>query len=77
MMRKKKAGFLALLLATSCLMSACAEMKDAGQTIGHTARNVTREIGHGSREVAKAVGKGAKRVVIAVQEEDEKKEEGK
>ena len=76
-MRKKKAGFLALLLATSCLVSACAEMKDAGQTIGHTARNVTREIGHGSREVAKAVGKGAKRVVIAVQEEDEKKEESK
>lgn len=76
-MRKNKTEFLALLLVISCLVSACAEMKDAGRTIGHTARNVTREIGHGSREVAKAVGKGAKKVVTAVQEEDEKKEENK
>ena len=74
-MRKDKTEFVALLLAISCLASACAEMKDAGRTIGHTARNVTREIGHGSREVAKAVSKGAKKVVTAVQEDDEKKEE--
>ena len=76
-MRKGKTEFLALLLAISCFASACAEMKDAGRTIGHTARNVTREIGHGSRDVAKAVAQGAKKVVIAVQEEDEKKEESK
>jgi len=55
------------LLAASCfLISACAEMKDAGRTIGHTTRNVTREIGHGSRDTVKSIGHGTRRVVKSV-----------
>jgi predicted small secreted protein len=48
------------------VLSACAEFKDAGRTIGHTSRNVTREIGHGTRDAAKAIGSGTKRVVKSV-----------
>ena len=58
---------LVILFAMSCfLISACAEVKDAGRTIGHTTRNVTREIGHGTRDAAKAIGSGTKRVVKSV-----------
>jgi len=34
------------------LLSSCAEFKEAGRTIGHTTRNVTREIGHGTRRLS-------------------------
>lgn len=48
------------------LLSACAELKEAGRSIGHTTRNVTRDIGHGSRDTVKAIGRGTKRVVKSV-----------
>jgi hypothetical protein len=38
----------------------CAELKEAGRTIGHTTRNVTRDvvtdIGHGTRRVVNSIG---------------------
>ncbi len=57
-----------MLIAISCglYLSACAEFKEAGRTIGHTTRDVTREIGHGTRDAAKSIGRGTKRVVKSV-----------
>jgi len=51
------------------LLSSCAEFKEAGRTIGHTARNVTREIGHGTRDAAKEIGHGTRRVVNSIGQE--------
>ena len=53
--------FLFVLLG--CLLSACAQIKEAGRTIGHTTRDATRAIGHGTRDAAKAVGEGVKKIV--------------
>ncbi len=51
------------------LLSACAEFKEAGKSIGNTAKNVTTEIGHGSRDTVHAIGRGTKRVVQSVVED--------
>jgi len=55
--------FALLFLTAVCLLSACAEIKNTGKTIGHTTRNVTKEIGHGTRDVTKELGHGTRRVV--------------
>lgn len=65
--RTKIQFFLALL---GCLLSACAQIKEAGRTIGHTTRDVTREIGHGTRDAAKAVGEGIKKVVKSATDDE-------
>lgn len=57
------------LMAMLCLLSACPELKEAGRSIGHTAKNVTTDIGHGSRDTVKAIGRGTKRVVKSVTED--------
>ena len=59
------------LVFLGCLLSACAQIKEAGRTIGHTARDVTREIGHGTRDAAKAVGEGVKKVVKLATDDEE------
>lgn len=47
-----------------CLfMSACAELKDTGSTIGEGAKDVATSIGHASRDAAKSIGKNTKKVV--------------
>ncbi|MGZ8916049.1 MAG: hypothetical protein ACXW1Z_23455 [Methylobacter sp.] len=56
-------------LALLCLLSACAELKEAGRSIGTTAKNVTTDIGHGSRDTVQAIGKGTKRVVKSITED--------
>ena len=66
---RAKIAFLLVLL--TCPLSACAQIKEAGRTIGHTARDVTREIGHGTRDAAKAVGEGVKKVVKSVADDEE------
>jgi hypothetical protein len=53
----------------------CAELKDAGRTIGHTTRDVTRDIGHASRDVAKDVGHGTRRVFASATEDEEEAEQ--
>lgn len=58
-----------LVMFSTGLLSSCAEFKEAGRTIGHTTRNVTREIGHGTRDVAKEIGHGTKRVVESIGQE--------
>jgi hypothetical protein len=59
------------LVAMSCLLSACAEFKEAGRSIGHTTRNVTRDIGHGSRDTVHVLGKGTKRAVKSITKDPE------
>ena len=56
-------------LAMLCLLSACAEFKEAGRSIGHTTKNVTTDIGHGSRDTVQAIGRGTKRVVKSATED--------
>ena len=63
--------FTLLVLFSTGLLSSCAEFKEAGRTIGHTTRNVTREIGHGTRDVAREIGHGTKRVVKTIGQETE------
>ena len=58
--------FALLVLFFTGLLSSCAEFKDAGRTIGHMTRNVTREIGHGTRDAARDIGHGTKRGVQAI-----------
>ncbi|MDD5581094.1 MAG: hypothetical protein PHY16_17720 [Methylobacter sp.] len=66
-MIKLTGKFLALCaLLSLVLVPACAEVKDAGKTIGHTTRNVTREIGHGTRDVTRAIGHGSRDTVKAI-----------
>jgi hypothetical protein len=59
-------------LAALCMLSACAEFKEAGHSIGNTTKNVTTDIGHGSRDTLQAIGRGTKRVVNSVTEEPAK-----
>lgn len=63
------AKLAALLVLFSTGLFSCAEVKEAGRTIGHTTRNVTREIGHGTRDAAKEIGHGTRRVVNAIGQE--------
>jgi hypothetical protein len=65
--RVKIVFFLVLL---GYLLSGCAQLKEAGRTIGHTTRDVTRAIGHGTRDAAKAVGEGVKKVVKSAPEDE-------
>jgi len=58
--------FALLVLFSTGLLSSCAEFKDAGRTIGHMTRNVTREIGHGTRDAARDIGHGTKRGFQAI-----------
>ena len=48
--------------------SGCAQIKEAGRTIGHTTRDVTKEIGHGARDVTREIGHGTRDVVREVGE---------
>lgn len=56
LMAVRKIVLLAIL--ASMLPSGCAQMKEAGRTIGHTARDVSRTIGHGARDVVHDIGDG-------------------
>ena len=59
-----------LLVLLGYLLSACAQLKEAGRTIGHTTRDVAREIGHGTRDAAKSVGEGVKKVVKSATDDE-------
>ena len=62
-MFNSRAKIAFLIFLSGCLPFGCAQLKEAGRTIGHTTRDVTRTIGHGTRDAAKAVGEGIKSVV--------------
>jgi predicted small secreted protein len=54
---------IAILILVGVFVSGCAEVKEAGRTIGHTTRDVTREIGHGARDVTREIGHGTRELV--------------
>ncbi|MBB3169386.1 hypothetical protein [Simiduia aestuariiviva] len=62
---------MALIAAGISLLSACAELKDTGKTIGHGTKDVATAIGHASRDTVKAVGRNTKKVVEDLAEESE------
>ena len=68
-MTLSSAKLSALLVLCLTVLSSCAEVNEAGRTIGHTTRNVTREIGHGTRDAVKEIGHGTRRVVNAIGQE--------
>ena len=63
---------LLAVMVVAWLVTACAEIKEAGRSIGDTTRNVTHDIGYGSRNTVQAIGKGTKRVVKSITEDPEK-----
>lgn len=56
-------------------ISACAEMKSAGRTVGHTTRDVTRTIGHTTRDATKQIGHSTRDAVTGVKDGWEEAEE--
>jgi len=64
-MKKATLLILPLLLATT----ACADLKDAGRTIGTTTKDVTKEIGHATRDTTKAIGHASRDAVKSVKED--------
>jgi hypothetical protein len=64
-----------LIALVSCfVISACAEVKQAGRTVGHTTRDVATEIGHGTRDAAKEIASGTKRVVSEATDDKDHKQ---
>jgi hypothetical protein len=57
---------IAFLILVGCFVTGCAQVKEAGRTIGHTTRDVTREIGHGARDVTREIGRGTREVVSGI-----------
>ena len=56
-------------LARGSLPGGCADIKEAGRTVGHTTRDVTREIGHTTRDVTREIGHGTRDAVKQVGDE--------
>ncbi|WP_196140234.1 hypothetical protein [Aliikangiella sp. G2MR2-5] len=74
-MKLSKLFKLSLIFFIPGLMASCAELKEAGRTIGHTTRDVTREIGHGTRDAVKTIGEGTKRVVNSATQDSKDNED--
>lgn len=60
---KIKKSQMILYMISVCALSACAEFKDTGKTIGHGTKDVTTTIGHTTRDIVKSIGKNTKKVV--------------
>lgn len=52
-------------------LSACAEFKDVGKTIGHGTKEVATSIGHASRDAVKSIGENTKKVVSDINDGSE------
>ncbi|QYJ88934.1 MULTISPECIES: hypothetical protein [Shewanella] len=50
-------------------LSACADLKHAGRSIGHTTKEVTTDIGHATRDTTKAIGHASRDAVKSVKED--------
>jgi Sec-independent protein translocase protein TatA len=62
----KALATLTTTLAILALLGGCAELKDAGRTVGDTTKDVTREIGHTTRDATKAIGHATRDATKAV-----------
>jgi len=68
---KSKLSKVLFCMLSVCLISACAEFKDMGKTIGHGTKDVARSIGHASRDAAKSIETNTKKVASDIQNESE------
>ena len=61
----------ALWLTTGILLSVtgCAELKEAGRTVGHATRDATTAIGHATRDTTKAIGHASRDAVNSVKDD--------
>lgn len=50
-------------------LAGCADIKEAGRTVGHTTKNVTRDIGHTTRDVTREIGHSTRDAVKQVGDE--------
>jgi len=55
-----------LTLALCGVLPGCVPLKEAGRTIGHTSRDVTKEIGHGARDITREIGHGTRDATRAI-----------
>lgn len=62
---------MVLYLISICALSACAELKDTGKTIGEGTKDVTTSIGHATRDTVKAIGKNTKEVISDIKNSGE------
>lgn len=67
-MKNTHISLLSLLLITLTL-SACADLKHAGRTIGHASKEVATDIGHATRDTTKAIGHASRDAVKSVKED--------
>jgi hypothetical protein len=67
-MFKRVVKFVFVINLACGFLYGCAQIKEAGRTIGHTTRDVTTEIGHGARDVTREIGHGTRDVVHKVGE---------
>ena len=58
-----------MALLAGLVLAGCADIKEAGRTIGHTTKHVTREIGHTSRDVTREIGHSTRDAVKQVGDE--------
>jgi hypothetical protein len=67
-MSRAAVEFISVLILVCSFIPGCAQIKEAGRTIGHTTRDVTTEIGHGARDITREIGHGTRDVVHEVGE---------
>jgi len=60
-----------LCITSIFILSACAEFKDTGKTIGQGTKEVTTTIGHTTRDIAKSIGHNTKKVVSDIKNSGE------
>ena len=65
-MSRPAVKFVFVLVLACGFVCGCAQIKEAGRTIGHTTRDVTTEIGHGARDVTREIGHGTRDAVREV-----------
>ncbi|KFZ39275.1 hypothetical protein HR45_02485 [Shewanella mangrovi] len=61
--------FALLSLLALSLLSGCAELKHAGQDVGHATKKATTAIGHATRDVTREIGHASRDAVNSVKEE--------
>ncbi|BAJ01034.1 hypothetical protein [Shewanella violacea] len=58
-----------IALAIFIGLTGCADLKDAGRTLGQTTKDVTTQIGHATRDTTKAIGHASRDAVKSVKED--------
>lgn len=58
-----------MLLALVIGLTGCADLQDAGRSIGQTTKEITTEIGHATRDATKAIGHASRDAVKSVKED--------